>query len=54
MGTHFWERHDSRWPKLADIFSVIGIAIRLGNRKNPQPRHMWFAQMEGWHQKYAN
>jgi hypothetical protein len=29
------------------------IAIRVVNQKNPQPRHLWFMQMEPWHQKHA-
>jgi hypothetical protein len=53
MGTHYWGRHEGRWPKIAEIFSAVGIAIRVGNRKNPQPRHLWFMQMEPWHQKHA-
>jgi hypothetical protein len=53
MGTHYWGRHEGRWSKIAEIFSAVGIAIRVGNQKNPQPRHLWFVQMEPWHQKHA-
>jgi len=53
MGTHYWGRHEGRWSKIAEIFSAVGIAIRVGNQKNPQPRHLWFMQMEPWHQKHA-
>jgi hypothetical protein len=53
MGTHYWGRHEGRWSKIAEIFSAVGIAIRVGNKKNPQPRHLWFIQMEPWHQKHA-
>jgi hypothetical protein len=53
MGTHYWGRHEGRWSKIAEIFSAVGIAIRVGNKKNPQPRHLWFMQMEPWHQKHA-
>jgi hypothetical protein len=54
MGTHFWQRHQGRWPKIAQVFSVVGAAIRAGNKKNPQPRHLWFMDMEPWHQKHAD
>jgi hypothetical protein len=54
MGTHFWQRHQGRWPKIAHVFSVVGAAIRAGNKKNPQPRHLWFMDMEPWHQKHAD
>jgi hypothetical protein len=53
MGTHFWMRHDGRWPKIAEIFSAVGVAIRVGNRKNPQPRELWFMEIEPWRQKFA-
>lgn len=54
MGTHFWQRHQGRWPKIAQVFSVVGAAIRAGNKKNLQPRHLWFMDMEPWHQKHAD
>jgi len=29
------------------------VAIRVGNRKNPQPRELWFVEIEPWRQKFA-